>query len=172
MNISCCKTKFYFFVLFLLSNIAALNAQSYNTFSVNIEWKKPEKIVFGGDSLTKLSFENAFYDNIDGVLVPYFRSVIPVYSDDIDVSYSIDVTGSEPVPSDEIALMPQNIDTLPCCDYYVTKSRDNCNIDFLIFHTFICRDKYRNYLSNVPKSCILSLNSVIFFFSSSPATIY
>ena len=30
------------------------------------------------------------------------------------------------------------------------------DIDFLIFHTFICRDKYRNYLSNVPKNCILS----------------
>ena len=147
MNISCCKTKFYFFVLFLLSNIAALNAQSYNTFSVNIEWKKPEKIVFGGDSLTKLSFENAFYDNIDGALVPYFRSVIPVYSDDIDVSYSIDVTGSEPVPSDEIALMPQNIDTLPCCDYYVTKSRDNCNIDFLIFPFYKNGDEILRILS-------------------------
>ncbi len=122
MNISDCKISWYILFVFLCFNTFELNAQKYDSFSVDIEWKGVEKIFVNGNAMKCVAFENATYINEKN---PIYKYDFPIYSNDVDVDLYVDEVTYEEIPEEEIVLLDEIVDTILSYNYYIKSSRDD-----------------------------------------------
>ena len=125
MNVSICKTKVYFLLLFLCLNISALKSQSYSeTFPVDIKWKGIENLIVNSDTIKYISFENSVCNDYR-VENSIYRYSFPIHSNEVEIDLFIDNLKFERVPENELVLLKTVNDTLPSYNYYIKTSRND-----------------------------------------------
>lgn len=127
MRLSYCKIRYYLFCLFFVLFVVSSNAQGSRSISVEFTWNGTEKVEYHGDTISRISFDGAFYDG-NFPNEPLLKKIIPIYSEDVDANFEINIKSSECVPFDEINLLPSNIDTIPCINYNIQTYRTDCNL--------------------------------------------
>ena len=136
-SINYCKTFIYVLFSFLILKATDSIAQSETTFSVDFKWKGIEKHRIGNEIKSLVSFEGATYNGEFDDSKPVYSHIIPVWDDDIEASFKVAVTASEPVPCDEIPLIRDvNVDA-PYYTYCVLNSRDDSNVHFYLSPFFM-----------------------------------
>lgn len=106
MRIINSKSSFYsiaFIVIFIHSIfILRVNAQENSTLS--FQWGPSKTIHNGNDSLTfsVLSFKNASYDYDSGSPLPYYEELLPVPSNEFELTISIEETDFFSIPVDSL----------------------------------------------------------------------
>lgn len=141
------KIKLYILVFFVFLNALVLKAQNTNVFSVNIKWKGVDEIFVNDDTIKRVVFENAVYDDFLNEKNPIYRHAVPLHSNELDVNLYVDNFSYEKMPDNEAVLMNEITDTIPSYDYYIRSSRDNHNLYFEINPFFKERDVIMRLLS-------------------------
>ena len=146
-NISYCKTAIYIFFYVLLLLCYDTNAQTEKSFNVDFKWNGIENYKIGDKVLSRVSFEGASYkgDFIDEK--PMFTMQIPVWDDNVEADFDVLVTNSEPVPYEELHLLSDVDNVMPCHTYSIFNSRDNSNIYFSLSPFFLNGDTIMRMLS-------------------------
>lgn len=109
-----------------------LSAQITDSFEVKLQWNEPEKFCFYDDTITRISFENAFYDDYKDIKYPLFKYELSVHTDALEPSFEVLVKEFEPVPESELLYLPSEIYSEPYSYHYIIASRDNVNLKFLL----------------------------------------
>lgn len=141
------KIKLFLLTFFLCINVFALRSQTETSFSVDIKWNGIEEIMVYDDTIRRLAFTNAVYDDFMNDTHPLYRCSFPIYSDDVDVSLFVDNFSYEKMPDDESLFLNAAVDTLPLYNYYIKTSRDNHNLCFEIMPFFKKDDVLMRLLS-------------------------
>ena len=84
------KIKLFLLTFFLCINVFVLRSQTETSFSVDIKWNGIEEIMVYDDTIRRLAFTNAVYDDFMNDTHPLYRCSFPIYSDDVDVSLFVD----------------------------------------------------------------------------------
>ena len=141
MSVSCCKIKLYIFLIFFCLNVFVLEAQTFDSFTVNIKWNGIENVIIKNDTMKHIAFDNAVYDHFSEVRKTLYRQTFPIYSDKVDVDFYIDNITYEEVPENELVFLKGGVeDTVPAYDYYIKSSRDNHSLCFEINPFFKKKD--------------------------------
>lgn len=135
-NIKRWKLDKWVFLLIILFNVNIVCAQITGAFSVNIEWKGMEKQDFYNDKIDRLSFVDAQYDEYISVSMPVYERLIPVHSDDVDVSFDVAVTDYELLPPDELAYVDKELSSTPYFSNLLQTSRNETSVRFVILPFF------------------------------------
>ena len=131
-NVSRCNTLVYLIIVFLSFSNDTLKAQTREAFSIDFRWNEIEKYNVNNETLFRLSFDGAYYKNDCEDLSPFFFKMIPVWDDDIEADFKVEILDSEPVPHNEIDYLPDDIHNTPYYKYSVLNSRENSNVYFLL----------------------------------------
>lgn len=130
LNVNTCNTLIYILIAFLSFSSNTLKAQTKDSFSVVFKWNEIEKYNVNDESLFRLSFDDAFYKNEWDNQNPYFFKMIPVWDDNIEADFMVEILESEPVPQNEMDLISGEIYDIPYYTYCILNSRENSNIYF------------------------------------------
>ena len=147
MNISRCKIRYYFLLIFVFFLSLNIKAQNKESFSVQFKWNGIENCYLYGDTLSYLSFEGASLEGDADNLRAVFSKIIPVWDDDIDADFEVVITASEKVPQHEMSILPNDISSMPHYDYSIVSSSDNSNIYFTLVPFFNDNDTIKRILS-------------------------
>ena len=128
MGVSYCKIKLYVFLAFFCLNISVLRSQSLSCLPVNIKWNGIENVSVNADTVRRVAFDNAAYDNYYDGKNPLYRYEFPIYSDEVEIDLYIDNINYEKVPENELFLLNEIVDTIPIYNYYIRTSRDSHNL--------------------------------------------
>lgn len=125
-----------------------IRSQEFKTFKINLGWNGVvHEVLNYNDTIERVSFDGAVYNNFSGEDNPVYRHLIPIHSDNVKIDVFVDNISSEPVPENEIRLLNQNIDTIPLYRCYVQTSRNIHNICFELSPFFRNADGMRRVLS-------------------------
>lgn len=105
-------------------------AQNADSFSVDIKWNGVEELSLNGDTIKRIAFENAAYDDFFEGTNPLYRHSFPIYSDEVEIELYVDNYSYEMMPEEEVALLNETVDTIPLYNYYVRSSRNNHSLCF------------------------------------------
>lgn len=142
-----CKLKKWIFILAILFNINVIRAQFSDTFSVDLEWKGIEKYDFYGSTIDGISFVDAKYDEHISVKMPVYERMIPVHSDDVNVTFDVRITDYELMPSDELAYIDTELSSTPYFSSTLIVSRDMAHVRFVLLPFFESEDGVMRVLS-------------------------
>lgn len=109
----------------LCFNAVALKAQNVGSFPIKIEWQGIGKMFVSGDSLKCVAFENASYDGFIEKKNPVYRYDFPIYSNEVEISLSLDKIACERIPENELLLLGEIYDTVPEYNCHIQSSRDS-----------------------------------------------
>ncbi len=154
IKISACKTLVYILVFFASFSNNFIKAQTKDSFSVDFKWNEMEKYNFNNDTLFRMSFDGAFYKNKFDNQQPYFFQMIPVWDDEVDADFDVEIINSEPVPQNELGLLSDAIDVIPYYTYSILNSRDNSNIYFSLSPFYKNNDTIMRILSCNVSYCL------------------
>lgn len=119
--------------------VRTLSATSQNlaSFSVDIVWNGVEDFVFENDTVRRVSFENASFNNVFVDKNPVYRHNIPLFTDNVDAEFSVKVKDASTLSEDELALLDDtDFGNVPSFRYYVQTSRDNNSLCFELIPFF------------------------------------
>lgn len=128
--INICKLRIYIFLPLFLILFNTLSAQKNDSFEVDFKWNGIENYAFYGDTISRISFENASYNGIIGEEKPVYKLFLPVHADNIKADFELVVNEYEPVPEEELHLMPESISSEPYHHNYLLTARDDNKICF------------------------------------------
>lgn len=132
IDINRCKLKRYFFILVIFFNVNFLCAQVSDTFYVNFQWENIGKKYLYNNTIDIISFDGAKYEESLSVRVPVYERIIPVHSDDIELSFDVKVTDYETVPQEELPLLDVTLSDAPYYSNLMQISRDEVGVRFLL----------------------------------------
>ena len=121
--------------LFLMMNVVSLKSQTSDVFSVELKWNGIEKVEFYGDVVSRVSFDDAFYDDIHDIS-PIYRKIIPVYDANVAADFDVKIKKAEKLTAEELLLVGNDIDSIPYYNYTYFTSRDNSSLCFTLFPFF------------------------------------
>lgn len=127
--------------------LVPVNAQIRGAFNHNISWNNIEKYDFYGDTIMRISFDGAYYEVDDEKQTPLIREIIPVFDDNIDVNFDLEVSRSEMLPSEELYLLPDELPSLPELKTQLMTSRDESKLCFTLYPFFKENDTVKRVLS-------------------------
>ena len=131
-NLKRCRLKKYTFILAIIFNVNIIFAQVTGDFSLDFNWRGVEKYDFYGDTLERLSFDGAHYDEYIGSQLPMYERVIPLHSDEVNVEFEVDITDYELMPIEEQELINVELSSEPYFSDNKIISRDNASVRFLL----------------------------------------
>ena len=146
-DITTCKTKYYILLAFFFLTALNLSAQKKDSFIVDFKWNGVEKYNFNGDTIAYLSFDGVALDGDIHAKNSVFRMMIPVWDDNIEADFNVDIISSEAVAPHELAYLPENVGDEPCYMAEKAISRDNCSIIFTLSPFYRHNDTIKRILS-------------------------
>lgn len=145
MKIVNAKIKCFYTILFLFL-CTFLNAQN-NSFVIDFKWNGTENEIIHGDTINRLSFEGAYYENDEDPLKPLYKTLIPVYAENVEADFNVRIIASEMVSKEELALVSDVIEDTPVHNYKHLISRDDCKLCFTLSPFFMNNDTIMRVLS-------------------------
>lgn len=140
MDVKKNNIKLYVLLLLACLNTSVSWAQNSECFSVDIEWKGVENVFVNGDTIETLAFENASDDNYFDDKNPVYRHLLPIYSNEVEITLYVDNLAYEDIPEDELNILNEVTDTVPSYNYYIKSSRDNHSLCFELSPFFKHKD--------------------------------
>ncbi len=126
------KTRYYILLIFVFLSVFVSKAQIVSSCSVDMNWNGVDEIFVNGDTIRRVAFENAVYDDFLNEKNPSYVQMFPVHSKELDVNLHVDNFSYEKMPDEEVALLNNAVDSIPLYNYYIKSSRDNHNLCFEI----------------------------------------
>lgn len=146
-SVSRCKILIYILFFFIIFKVSNISAQTESAFAVDFKWNGVENYKIGNEIYPRVTFEGAVYGGDLNDLKPIYSQMIPVWDDDVEAEFNVIVTKSEPVPYDEIVLLPGVDNSVPYYTYCVVNSRDNSNIYFSLSPFYLNNDTLMRIVS-------------------------
>lgn len=139
------KIKCIFTILFLFI-FTCLNSQN-NSFIIDFKWNGVENEVIHGDTINRLSFDGAYYENDVDPSKPLYKTLIPIYAENVEADFNVRIIASEIVPKEELLFVTGKITDTLNYNYKHFISRDDCKLSFALSPFFTSNDTIMRVLS-------------------------
>lgn len=156
--IDCLSRSCMIFAGLFCIGIFSSSAQISHSFSIDFKWNGIEKYSIYDDTISRISFDGVYYEGLFGEEIPYYQKIIPVYSSDIKVEFDVHVIEYEPVPEDEIVLLPDDIDRNPRYYSNLITSRDDVSLCFNLLPFFKNEEGFMRVLSCEVNYTLVDMN--------------